>query len=230
MTFNVQGVIQAMVRSQDLEPEEGQGRKPVITISRTMGSGGNEIAEMLAKRLGVDCFSREILDAIAKQTQTNSSLMNKLHESVSSASDAWLYSLLTGKKVSRDDYHRHLVTATRALYKVGGVILGRGAHIILAGRDVLRVRITGSPEVCAKRIAMQEDMPLERAEKMVKESNKKRGNFIKEQFAHKANDPLDYDLEINTDHFASYDQVVDLLEQAVNSLCKTGEVTGTNRK
>ncbi|GAB6053428.1 cytidylate kinase-like family protein [Magnetospira thiophila] len=230
MTFNIQGVIQAMVRAQDLEPDADQGGKPVITISRTMGSGGNEIANLLAKRLGVQHFGREVLDAIAKQTQVNPSLMNKLHESVASASDAWLYSVVFGKKVSRDDYQRHLVTATRALYKMGGVIVGRGGHIILAGRDVLRVRIIGSPEVCAKRIAVQEQKDYADALAMVKESNKKRSSFIKEQFSHKSDDPLDFDLVINTDHFASYEQVVDLLEQAVKSLCKSGTVTGTTQK
>lgn len=230
MSFNVQGVIQAMVRAHDAEAEKTTSKKPVITLSRTMGSGGNEVAELLADRLGVTCYGSEVLDAIAKQTDVNQSLMNKLHESVASASDAWLYSAVFGKKVSRTDYQRHLVTAVRALYKMGGVIVGRGANIILAGRDVLRVRITGSPEACAKRISLQEGIDLADANRMVKESNTKRSKFFKEQFQRKPDDPLDFDLIINTDHFASYEQVVDVIEHALNVMLPEGGVTGTTNK
>ena len=33
----------------------------VITVSRQYGSGGKTIAAMLAKDLGINCYSREIL-------------------------------------------------------------------------------------------------------------------------------------------------------------------------
>ncbi len=230
MTMTAQSVIQAMVQAAETEPEKATESKPVITISRTMGSGGNEVARLLADRLGTACYCAEVLDAVAKQTQVNTSLMNRLHESVASASDAWLYSLAFGKDVTRDAYQRHLVTAIRALYRVGGVIVGRAAHLILAGRDVLRVRIIGSPEACAKRIAMQEGIEITEARRRVKESNRKRDRFVREQFSRNANDPLDFDLVINTDTFASHDRVVDLIEFTLGAMAESGKVTGTTRK
>ncbi len=230
MTLNAQSVIQAMVQAAETEPEKRTESVPVIAISRTMGSGGNEIARLVSERLGVGCYGEELLNAVAKQTQVNESLMNRLHESVATASDAWLYSLVFGKNVTRDAYQRHLITAVRALYRVGGVIIGRGAHLILAGRDVLRVRIVGTPEACAKRVAMQEGIEIAEARRRVKESNVKRNRFVRDQFKHGANDPMDFDLVINTDNFASYEQVADLIEFTLKAMAGSGRTTGTTRK
>ena len=36
-------------------------KKVVITIARQYGSGGKTIGQMLAKDLGIECYSREIL-------------------------------------------------------------------------------------------------------------------------------------------------------------------------
>ncbi len=35
--------------------------KTIITISRQFGSGGKEIAEILAEKMGVRCYDRQIL-------------------------------------------------------------------------------------------------------------------------------------------------------------------------
>ena len=43
----------------------------VITISRQYGSGGKTIAAMLAKELGVNCYSREILRMASEDSGIN---------------------------------------------------------------------------------------------------------------------------------------------------------------
>ncbi|MGC9977394.1 MAG: cytidylate kinase family protein [Syntrophales bacterium] len=39
--------------------------RPVITMSRLLGAGGNSIAQRLAKELKIDLFDREIIEKIA---------------------------------------------------------------------------------------------------------------------------------------------------------------------
>ena len=54
MVVNAQAVIQAIVRALEEPPARiRQVRKPVITISRTLGSGGDYIARSVADRLGI---------------------------------------------------------------------------------------------------------------------------------------------------------------------------------
>lgn len=43
----------------------------IITVSREFGSGGRELGKRLADELGVAYFDKEILEAIAEQTNTS---------------------------------------------------------------------------------------------------------------------------------------------------------------
>ena len=105
-----------------LGAEQERGEEPAAGS----GGGGDEIARDLAGQLGVEIYDEEILDGIAKHANVNPSLLEDLHEKVSRASDSWLYSVIFGESVSRDDYLRYLVTTVRGLYRMGGIIKGRG--------------------------------------------------------------------------------------------------------
>lgn len=228
---DVQAVIQALIRANEGPQDQGvTDRRPVITFSRDFGSGGDEIARALAERLGLPIYDKQILEAVAKHADVNKSLMEKLHESVSAASDAWLYSMIFGKNVTRDHYKQALVTAIRGIYRTGGVIIGRGAHVVLAGRDVLRVRIIGSPDACAKRLAHERHLELAEARAQIREHNSTRGKYVWNTFKSRVNDPVNFDLTINTDHFVHYTQVVELLANAAGMMGLDKPQTGTSRK
>ena len=55
--------------------------------------------------------------------------------------------------VSKDAYRDTLVKLVMSIGRMGGLIVGRGAHVVLSDACALRVRVTGSPEVCARRMA-----------------------------------------------------------------------------
>ena len=50
-------------------------RNIVITISRQYGSGGKTIGAMLAKELGINCYSREILRMASEDSGINNCLV-----------------------------------------------------------------------------------------------------------------------------------------------------------
>jgi len=219
MSIDAQAVIQAIIRAvEERPPGTPRPRRPVISISRTIGSGGDEIARAVADRLGIDLYGAEILDAIARGANVSKTLVQSLNEKLD-ATDAWVYSAVFGKHVSRDEYVRFLITVVRGLYHAGGVILGRGAHVILAGRPhMLRVRIVGSVEACAGRIAEQDGTSFIEAKRKVVESNKRRGRFVWNLFESRYNEPTNFDLVINTDNFRNTEEVVDLIMVAVRAL------------
>ena len=45
------------------------GENIVITIARQYGSGGKTIGAMLAKELGINCYSREILKMASEESR-----------------------------------------------------------------------------------------------------------------------------------------------------------------
>lgn len=217
MAVNAQAVIQAIVRALEEPPARArQVRKPVITISRTVGSGGDYVAGTIADRLGIEIYDSEIINGIATEANVSTSLMQTLNEKLD-AVDAWIYSAVFGKHVSRDEYVHFLSTVIRGLYHTGGVIVGRGGHVILAGRDVLRVRIVGSVEACATRVSEQEGTSYAEAKRKVQESSKRRGKFVWDLFHSRHNDPTNFDLVINTDYFRRLDDVVELILMAVHA-------------
>ena len=220
MSIDAQGVMRAFVKAADARRERRTEpvRKPTIAISRCTGSGGDAIACAVAKRLGLNIYDGEILDAVAEQAKVDRGLMSSLNEMAETSRDAWLYSALFGKSVSRDDYLYHLATTVRGLHRLGGVIMGRGANIILEGRDVLRVRITGTVEACARRVAEEDGIDLKAAKHKVRESKRKRGRFTWEMFHRRINDPDNFDLVINTDRLTETAVAVDMIIAMVRAL------------
>jgi len=219
MSIDSQAVVRAFVKAAEggREREVKKVRDPTVIISRSIGSKGDQIAESLAKRLGVEIYGSEILDSVAKQAKVDKKLLSTLNEFAGTPSDAWLFATVFAKNVTRDDYLNHLVTTVRGLHRIGGVILGRGAYIILENRPVLRVRITGSVDACAKRISDEDKIPHAEAKRMVTQSNRKRGKFVWDMFRRRLNDPMNFDLILNTDKLPGTEPAVDIIIQALDA-------------
>lgn len=217
MAVDPQAVIDAMIRALEEPPHKARRlRKPVVTISRTVACRGDEIAQALADKLNLDCYDREILDGIAAEANVSKKLIESLTDKLD-AVDSWVYSAIFGKHVSRDEYLRFLTTIVRGLYHTGGVICGRGGHLILAGRDVLRIRLVGSIEACASRLSERENISYTEAKRKVESVNKRREKFLWELFNVRYDDPTTFDVVVNTDNFRHLEDILEILLAAVKA-------------
>ncbi len=215
---DVQKAIQAMLKAIHT-PAGGRpaiAPRRVVCISRDCGSGGDEVAKLLAQRLGLEVYDRIVLDRISKRLDAEPETMRAIDASSSQLRDLWLYSLMTGQDLSADSYRRHLLNVILNLGRSGGVILGRAAHLVLARSGALRLRFTCSPDVAAKRLAATEGLSVDVALKRADEVNRARAQFVWEQFRERIDDPRTYDLTINTDHVADIGKIVDLLLEAID--------------
>jgi cytidylate kinase len=75
---------------------------------------------------------------------------------------------------------------------------------------VFRVRVTGSPEVCARRLSEQSGIDLREAQRRVQETDEARATFIHTHFRQSVREPERYDLVVNTDRleFAAVARVI----------------------
>ena len=65
MAVNAQAVVAAMIRALEAPPhEQSRLRRPVITVSRTLASRGDEIAHALARGGGLDELQRPLVDLV----------------------------------------------------------------------------------------------------------------------------------------------------------------------
>ena len=116
----------------------------VVTVSRGYGALGKETAQALADTLGVSCCDRMILQEVAKRAHVDAELIQRLDEHVENFGSDWWRSLFSGKSYPRERYLHHLIKVVLNISVKGGVIVGRGAHLILGPRRCFRVRIVGS--------------------------------------------------------------------------------------
>jgi len=214
MPKNFQGAIRSLLAADNRGTTKRSAlleTKPVVTVARGFGSWGDEIAEALAQELNVECWNQNILDALATTARTQKKLMEELDEKVTDFWDDWLHSLIRNQHIDRTDYVRHLFNFVLGVFNKGGVIVGRGAHLMLKNKKVFRVRVVASPDVCACRVARENDLTQEQALKNVAEVNEEWGEFVWEVYGSRLNDPTTYDLIINTDRLSSVDQGVELI-------------------
>lgn len=221
----VQSAIQALLASASIPAHEIDKRppKPVIAISRDHGALGRQIANALAQRLDVPVYDREILDKIAERLNTDPQTLKMLDECVARARDMWMVRLFTGVDLSEDAYRNHLVNVIFSLARNGGIILGRGANVVLSTSCALRVRVIASPEVCTRRVVARYNVSESEAREQIEAINHNRGRFVWEMFHHRNSDSTTFDLVINTDRFEAADDLVDMVQSAYNGIVSARE-------
>lgn len=218
MVMDSTKLVETILKAHAAEMHGGKGvQHPVVTLSRDYGSGGREIAQLLAKHLSVPVYDKELMDAVVEQSGTNPHLMAQLDEKTRGFWDSWIISMLSGENVLDDNYRRHLVKVVLGIFNTGngGIIIGRGAHFVLAQQKAFRVRIIASLETCTERIAHKRQISLEEARKEVDRVNEGRAKFIWDVFKRRLNEPTAFDLTINTDHLSKYEEVTELIISAM---------------
>ena len=190
-------------------------RKPLVAMARDRGSGGDEIGRGLAAALEVECYDKELIDRIATLAHADKRVIETLDETVKDRMELWLSSMLLKQRYSSSDYLRSLVHVVVGIAPLGGVIVGRACHLILERFRVFRVRVVGSPERCAQRLADQQGGgDLDKLVKEAKTINAQRAQFVLENFKVRLDDATQFDLVINTDGYDDLAKAVEILTAA----------------
>ena len=186
----------------------------VVTISRNFGALGKEVGQLLADTLEVRCCDRYILQEVSRRADVDESLVRVLDEHISHIDTHWWQSMLKKETFSFEDYYKHLVKTVLSISLRGGVIIGRGANLILGADRAFRVRIVGSPEQCARRIAERENIDFDAALVRVRDVDQERAEYIHKLYDTDIDDPLSYDLVLNSDRYDRV-QMVELILEAM---------------
>lgn len=207
----IQSIVNAELIFQRHQPSAG-GLPPVVALSRDHGAGGEEIAQMLAARLQVEIFDRQILERVSQEAHVGTDQLSSMDDkSGVDRITTWIHGLFSSNTAYPESYRYHLVNVILGICRSGGVIMGRGAHLILSSRPAFRVRIVGSVEDCAERIAPLEGISMEEARARIRKVNAERDAYLFNMFHRHLHDASLFDLVINTDKFPDLQAVVDLI-------------------
>lgn len=156
----------------------------IITIGRQFGSGGHEIGEKLAKKLGIKFYDKELIKLIAKQ----SGLCEKVLESYDEKpTNSLLYSIVmdiypsvmyTGPTIDQQIYQANYDTIRKLADSEPCVIVGRCADYILRDHpELVSVFIHANSDFRAARIAEEYKLPDAKVRDLLVKTDKKRASY-----------------------------------------------------
>jgi cytidylate kinase len=166
----------------------------VITISREFGSEGDTIAQQIAQTLNYHFVDQKFIGLILGQ-------YGYVEFDKEYASLPTFWERFDAQRVKqRDVMVKMLNQVVQAVAHHGNVVLlGRSGFEVLGGyADVLNVRIQAPFPVRVGRVMMQQKIPFEQAESVVKNNDKVRVAFVEEFYRVPWNAIHAFDLVINT--------------------------------
>jgi cytidylate kinase len=173
--------------------------QPCIAIASLPGAGGDDVGRLVATRLGYGLFGREIVDQIAQRRGVSEALMRDLDDRMRNLIERYVADLLRSRPFNETDFLREVISAVTTLGRRGlAVIVGRGAAFILDPQSALRVLVAAPVAVRLERVAKQRGLERAPAEAMLRDEDARRTEFVRHHFGARLDDPLCYDLVLNT--------------------------------
>ena len=167
----------------------------IITIAREHGSAGKQIGEMVAQRLGIPFYYKEMMALAAQE----SGLHKEFIEDINTNSPAILHSLYLSTEVVQ----RAIVAQEKVINRIAEsgscVIVGRAADYVLEDRfDLLRVFVYAPEEFRVNRIMEVYGDSRSDAIKHIRRSDEARAGYYERISGMVWGDRRNYDLMINS--------------------------------
>ena len=181
----------------------------VITIGRQCGSGGKVIGQLIAEKLGVKCYDKELLTLAAKQSGLCEELFETHDEKPTSS---FLYSLVmdtyslgytTSAYMDMPINHKIFLAQFDTIKKLADqescVIVGRCADYALADYpNMVSVFITGDDDHRIDRLTELYKVEPAKAKDIMAKTDKKRASYYNYYSNKRWGDPRSYDLCLNS--------------------------------
>ncbi|MCH5299553.1 MAG: cytidylate kinase-like family protein [Ruminococcus sp.] len=201
--------------------------KHIITIGRQFGSGGREIGEALAEKLGIKCYDKELISLAAKESGIDPEVFNNVDEK---ATNSLLYSLSMGLYSFGNNFTTGQLPVNDRLYLLQHkivkrlasegpcIIVGRCADFVLKDRDdVVNVYICADKDYRVKRAIENKGISESKAEQVVSKTDKSRANYYNFYSGRKWGLTENYDLCINRTKL-SCEQVVNAIAGYIEAI------------
>lgn len=199
-------------------------RGPCITISRETGTGAKRVSEALVKffrRYHIEdapdwtIFDRNLIEKVLEDHHLPSRLSSLMEEDKVSFFSAMLNEMFSGQP----DVWTLIHKTSKTIMQIGSlgyaIIIGRAGNVITAKfPNTFHVRLIAPYETRVKWFAQGYQLDLFEAKRIVDEHDNSRRKFLHSVFMKKIDNPLLYDLIINTEDL-KHTQVAQIIGSAV---------------
>ena len=194
----------------------------IYTIGREFGSAGYEVGRLLAERLGVKLYDKDLLAQAAKDSGFCEEIFENHDEKPTSS---FLYSLVmdtysTGgysaapfldMPLNHKVFLAQFDTIKKIAERESCVIVGRCADYALASNpDCLNVFVHADIEDRIKTVIKRNDVTENKAKDLIQKKDKQRASYYNYYSCKKWGDSRSYDLTLNTSKITP-EQCVDII-------------------
>lgn len=186
----------------------------IVTVSREFGSGGRELGKRLADELGFAYYDREIISAIAKDTELNEAyIANTLESGMMSYNVSFGVTFSAASVISQNTVDI-LIAQQKIMKEIAQkgdcVIVGRSADVILEKYNPFNIFVYSDIESKVNRCRSREDgeqMSDKQLIKKIRQIDKNRAKLHSMVAHSKWGDKEAYQLMVNTSGFTIKDLV-----------------------
>ena len=215
-------------------------RIELITVSRQFGAGGSELARKLGERLGWPVLDDEVTCRCAQRLNLDTSTVERLREHAPTLLARLSAALLVAPPEAPGIDTMHLLridaiaeaaleSITEAARSLPLIVVGFGTQCMFADRaDALHVRLIAPMPVRVERLRERFGWDETNAASRARNMDEVRRRYVQRYFHRDVNDPLLYDVQINTGR-TSIDEAVGIIEQLVRSEQAEGAHTAGSR-
>jgi len=205
---------------------------PVVTIRGKAGSGAPEIGKILAEKLQVDYIDRKIIAEVASRLNLHEqeviakemppcTLRERIEEALQRGYATGVGvqgAYLRISQIPLDD-NRYLETLSSLIKELAqnhsAVIYGRGSQFILRDHPhTINISIVAPLKIRIKRIMEVMGVNEEKARQEVNRFDNSAREFMKRMFGAEMEDPIHYDLVINTERI-NYETAAQIILEAL---------------
>lgn len=183
----------------------------VVTVSASYGAGGSEIGPAVAEALGLPFVDRAVPAGVARKLDVPLDLARQRDETT----DRGLWRVISSMALVPEmagagplayhtfaDEHAFREKTEEVLHEIaeiGGVVLGRAAAIVLAGRDdALHVRLDGPVEGRVVRSVQRSGRSEAEVRRALRSNDAARAAYVRNFYRADPADPRHYHLVIDT--------------------------------
>jgi len=194
--------------------------KHIITISRSYGSGGRQVAKAISKELGIHYYDKELMTMVSMEHGINMSIVSGADEKHEDSrfkkySGSEIASPSSKKYLSKDNIFNMTAGIIRDIADrdESAVIVGRCAHFVLQDHpDVVRVFIHADEDDLIENAIKYDGCDRDEAIRRIDRINKERAAYHRYYTDHEWNDARCYDLCLNTSKI-SIEKCVEVIEE-----------------
>lgn len=202
LIIEIKNLGKTKMHSEALDDDTSEDNKldkhMIITISREYGSGGRYVGRLIADKLGIKFYDKEIITKLAEKTGLSEEYIEsneQKKETLSNLNNGYYFGLNNSDEL----FLKEAELIKELASKESCVIIGRCADFTLKDRkNVIKVFIYSNIEDKIKRATEFYNLDTEKAQKEIARIDKLRANHYKYYTEKEWTNHSNYDLCINT--------------------------------